>query len=129
MPQRAERFDVDSIREQWDHTADAWDHAHRTRLDYYRIEVHGPALVAFTEQRADYALDARVVDQATEVLALVDKGNESRPALTVVTSAVMSSTMSGPDLLKGIGNFADLFGKQSGKTQEAESLKRSQPLL
>ncbi len=45
MLNRPERFDANSVREQWDYNADAWDHAQRSGLDHYRTDLHGPALI------------------------------------------------------------------------------------
>ena len=42
---RPERFDADSVREQWDHNAEGWNHSQRAGLDTYRTSLHGPALV------------------------------------------------------------------------------------
>ena len=47
MLNRPERFDAQSVREQWDYNARGWDHAQRTGLDHYRTGLHGPALVEF----------------------------------------------------------------------------------
>ncbi len=47
MLNRPERFDANSVREQWDYNARAWDHAQRSGLDHYRTGLHGPALGEF----------------------------------------------------------------------------------
>lgn len=48
MPKRVDRFDAELVREQWDHAADAYDHAQRTGLDRHRFEFFGPTQVVFT---------------------------------------------------------------------------------
>jgi len=46
MPQRASRFDPQSVQEEWDAAADAWVEGQASGRDYYRYEFFGPAQVA-----------------------------------------------------------------------------------
>ena len=46
MPERSERFDAGSVRDQWDTAADAYAEGQATGRDYYRLEFFGPAQVA-----------------------------------------------------------------------------------
>ena len=46
MPERSERFDAGSVRDEWDTAADAYAEAQSTGRDYYRLEFFGPAQVA-----------------------------------------------------------------------------------
>lgn len=46
MPESIERFDAESVREAWDHAADAYALGQATGRDYYRNEFFGPAQVA-----------------------------------------------------------------------------------
>ena len=45
MPERARRFDAESVREAWDRAADAYAAGQASGLDYYRLEFFGPAQV------------------------------------------------------------------------------------
>lgn len=56
MPDRPARFDRDSIREAWDHAADAYERAQATGLDYYRYDFFGPAQVAVCGDVHDHRL-------------------------------------------------------------------------
>jgi len=46
MPERARRFDLESVRAAWDHAADAYAEGLSSGRDYYRLEFFGPAQVA-----------------------------------------------------------------------------------
>src|SRR5437667_10148856 len=46
MPERAEKFDAGSVRDDWDIAADAYAEGQATGRDYYRLEFFGPAQVA-----------------------------------------------------------------------------------
>src|SRR5271156_1307433 len=46
MPERSERFDADSVRDEWDSAADAYAEGQATGRDYYRFEFFGPAQIA-----------------------------------------------------------------------------------
>ncbi|HXX85202.1 MAG TPA: class I SAM-dependent methyltransferase [Casimicrobiaceae bacterium] len=46
MPEPAERFDADSVREEWDTAANAYAEGQATGRDYCRLEFFGPAQVA-----------------------------------------------------------------------------------
>jgi SAM-dependent methyltransferase len=43
MPEPSERFDVDSVRDDWDAAASAYADAQATGRDFYRLELFGPA--------------------------------------------------------------------------------------
>ncbi len=45
MPTPIERFDPDSVREAWDHAADAYAGFQADGSDYYRLEFFGPAQI------------------------------------------------------------------------------------
>ena len=47
MPERSERFDADSVREEWDAAAGAYAEAQATGRDFYRLELFGPAQIEF----------------------------------------------------------------------------------
>jgi len=46
MPERADRFDAESVRSSWDKAADAYTHGQTTGCDYYRYDFFGPAHLA-----------------------------------------------------------------------------------
>jgi len=46
MPDRSERFDAESVRDEWDAAADAYAEGQATGRDYYRLAFFGPAQVA-----------------------------------------------------------------------------------
>jgi SAM-dependent methyltransferase len=46
MPERADKFDAESVREDWDRAADAYAVRQESGQDYYRYEFFGPAQVA-----------------------------------------------------------------------------------
>ena len=46
MPERADKFDMESVREDWDRAADAWAARQDAGGDFYRYEFFGPAQVA-----------------------------------------------------------------------------------
>jgi SAM-dependent methyltransferase len=46
VPERAERFDAESVRASWDRAADAYAGGQDSGRDYYRYEFFGPAQVA-----------------------------------------------------------------------------------
>ena len=46
MPKPAARFDAESVRDSWDHAADAYARSQASGLDYYRYEFFGPAQLA-----------------------------------------------------------------------------------
>ena len=46
MPERAERFDAESVRESWDRAADAYAGGQAAGRDHYRYAFFGPAQVA-----------------------------------------------------------------------------------
>jgi 2-polyprenyl-3-methyl-5-hydroxy-6-metoxy-1,4-benzoquinol methylase len=58
VPERAERFDAESVRAAWDYAADAYAAGQASGLDYYRLEFFGPAQVAMCGDVAD----ARLLD-------------------------------------------------------------------
>lgn len=45
MPEQSERFDVDSVREEWDAAAPAYAQAQATGRDFYRLELFGPTQI------------------------------------------------------------------------------------
>ncbi len=45
MPEPSERFDVNSVREEWDAAASAYAQAQATGRDFYRLELFGPAQI------------------------------------------------------------------------------------
>lgn len=46
MTEPAERFDADSVREEWDNAAQAYAEAQASGRDFYRLQLFGPAQVA-----------------------------------------------------------------------------------
>src|SRR5271163_3985576 len=46
MPERSERFDPDSVRDEGDTASDAYAEGQATGRDYYRLEFFGPAQIA-----------------------------------------------------------------------------------
>src|SRR5205085_6822087 len=46
VPERAERFDAESVREAWDHAADAYAGGQAAGQDHYRYALFGPAQLA-----------------------------------------------------------------------------------
>jgi 2-polyprenyl-3-methyl-5-hydroxy-6-metoxy-1,4-benzoquinol methylase len=46
MPERSERCDAVSVRDDWDTASDAYAEGQATGHDYYRLEFFGPAQVA-----------------------------------------------------------------------------------
>ena len=50
---KPETFEDTDAKNAWDFAADAWDAFVESGADYYRHEVHGPALLAMCQPVAD----------------------------------------------------------------------------
>ena len=74
-------------------------------------------------------MDARIVEQAAEVFALVGERHDAGPLLLVVGFAVMSAAMLFPDALKLLDDALDAVGEQAGKQEIAEAVEELELLF
>src|SRR5205814_6482045 len=81
------------------------------------------------QQGAGDAHDARIVQQRTEPLVLVDKGHDAGARRAVVRLARVPAAALAPDRLEGRGDGPDVGGKQARERQEAERLEERDLLL
>ena len=99
-----------------------------TRIPHVVIAITAQILKIVAEQAGEDPVDARIVEQAREVLALVDKGHDARSCGTIVRFAVVAATEFFPHRLESLDHRIDSVVEQPWKTQIAKGFYKGQLL-
>ena len=69
-------------------------------------------------------VDARVVQQGTEILAPIREGEDTGALLAIVRVAVMTTTVSAPNSFKLVDDLVDAVRQEPGEVQNSPTCRR-----
>ena len=98
-------------------------------VPYIKVAVAGGVIVLFAKNCREEPVDERLVNQTTQVLALVDERNDGGTLLIVVGLTVMAAAMVGPNALERVNDLVGLIGEGTSELDEAEGVEKSELLF
>ena len=99
------------------------------RIADVEIAVAASVVEVVAQNAGDNVVDARVVEQAAQVFALIGEGHNARARPAFVLFAVMPAAVHGPHGLEFLNDAVDAIGHQTGKVQIAEGVEEVELLL
>ena len=99
------------------------------RIADVEIAVAAGVVEIVAQNAGGNVVDARVVEQAAQVFALVGEGHNARARPAFVLFAVVPAAVRGPYGLKFLDNAVDAIGHEAGEVQVAEGVEEVDLLL
>ena len=96
---------------------------------HIEVSVAADVVIVLAENGAGDIVQARVVDQAAEVLVPVYEVYKGRTPLVVMGLAVVAAAVLRPELFKGVYDSVDVSGKQALELKKPEILKEPELLF